>query len=69
MQGLKNCPFCNGMARKFSLRTVNYTHKATYAAEVGCDKCNALMIGTGLTPEEAWKDAYQSWNKRYKEKS
>jgi predicted phage tail protein len=25
---------------------------------------NALMIGTGFTPEEAWEDAINRWNNR-----
>lgn len=65
----KDCPFCGGRAVKFRCRTINYTHKATFAADFGCENCNALMIGTGFTPEEAWIDAITNWNKRAKDRN
>lgn len=61
---IKPCPFCGGKAIKFRCRAVELIHKATFAADFGCENCNALMIGTGFTPEEAWEDAIKRWNNR-----
>ena len=61
---IQNCPFCGGRGRKFGLKTVDIIHKASFQASVGCEKCNGVMYGFGLTPEDAWNDAINNWNKR-----
>ena len=40
------------------------THKISFIAEVGCDLCNAKMLGLGATPDEANDNAIKAWNTR-----
>ena len=61
---LSNCPFCGCMAQRYRLLEVAVTHKILFKAEVGCSSCNAIMIGLGSTPEEAWDNAERMWNHR-----
>ena len=61
---IQNCPFCGGRGQKFGLKAVDIIHKASFQASVGCEKCNGVMYGFGLTPEEAWKNAINNWNNR-----
>ena len=64
MAELKPCPFCGGKGRKFRMLHNEVTHKISFIAEVGCDLCNAKMLGLGATPDEANDNAIKAWNTR-----
>ena len=64
MAELKPCPFCGGKGRKFRMLHNKVTHKISFIAEVGCDLCNAKMLGLGATPDEANDNAIKAWNTR-----
>lgn len=64
MAELLPCPFCGGKGRKFRMLHNEVTHKISFIAEVGCDLCNAKMLGLGATPDEANDNAIKAWNTR-----
>lgn len=64
MAELLPCPFCGGKGRKFRMLHNEVTHKISFIAEVGCDLCNAKMLGLGATPDEANDNAIKTWNTR-----
>ena len=53
MVKLKNCPFCNGEARRY------YGHTDSYG--IVCKKCGAKIYGYASKAS-----ATKAWNKRYK---
>lgn len=63
---IKPCPFCGGISpRKITLRQDGTLHNSNVLyATFGCDKCDAYVVGTGTTSQEAWNDAMKHWNNR-----